>query len=58
MIFLSEYAHGERIAHVFKEHSRYCVEIFQRLQNQGRAYFPTEQLAEHYAENWVQGEQQ
>jgi hypothetical protein len=55
MIFLSEYAQGNRIAQVFKKNSTsWCVEIFLQLTSQGVAHFNSEQAAENYAEDWVQ----
>lgn len=55
MIFLSEYAEGNRIAQVFKkDSSTWAVEIFQQLTSQGRAHFNSEEAAENYAEDWVQ----
>ena len=55
MIFLSEYAEGNRIAQVFKKNSTsWCVEIFLQLTSQGVAHFNSEEAAENYAEDWVQ----
>jgi len=54
MIFLSEYAEGNRIAQVFKKSSTsWCVEIFLQLASQGIAHFNSEESAENYAEDWV-----
>jgi hypothetical protein len=55
MIFLSEYAQGNRIAQVFKKNSStWAVEIFLQLTSQGVAHFNSEEAAENYAEDWVQ----
>jgi hypothetical protein len=54
MIFLSEYAHQNRIAQVFRNGSFYTVEIFEKLKCLGRSNWPSEDAAENYAESWVQ----
>jgi hypothetical protein len=55
MIFLSEYANGNRIAQVYKkDSSTWAVEIFLQLTSQGIAHFNSEESAENYAEDWVQ----
>jgi hypothetical protein len=56
MIFLSEYAHQNRIAHLYRNGSFYIVEIFEKLTSLGRAHWPDEDSAEQYAETWVQGD--
>jgi hypothetical protein len=55
MIFLSEYAHQNRIAHVYRNGSFYTVEIFEKLKCLGRGNWPDEDSAEQYAETWVLG---
>jgi hypothetical protein len=54
MIFLSEYAHQNRIAQVYRNGSFYTVEIFEKLISLGRSNWPDELSAEDYAETWVQ----